>query len=267
MQKVKMPEWLLVEDDYRPQKGRERFLEKNIITMLCIILKFCRKDKEKSAIINELTKLISAFVLIVFVSLSKSFAFILICIVLVTVLINLLSTNQMRRVLKNDLGIGIFTAIMLLPALFLGYGNNILMIFLKVLFSVSIANMFAVASDLDELVGTFKIFHVPDIFIFIFDIMIKYIILLGNLCLSMLYAIRLRSIGKSRNKNEVAGGILGTVFIKSKESSEEMYSAMKCRGFSGVYKTKSKIDFEIMDYICFILDILFILTYFYFDRL
>lgn len=267
MQKVKMPEWLLIEDDYKPQKGNERFLEKNIISMLCVILKFCRKDKEKSAIINELTKLISAFIMIVFVSLSKSFGFILTCIVLLTVLINFLSTNQMCRVLKNTLGIGVFTVIMLLPALFLGYGNNILMILLKVLFSVSIANMLAVTSDWDELVGTFKIFYMPDIFIFIFDIMIKYIILLGNLCLNMLYAIKLRSIGKSRNKNEVAGGILGTVFIKSKENSEEMYNAMKCRGFSGIYKTKSKINFKLMDYICFILDILFVLTYFYFDRL
>lgn len=267
MLKANIPNWLLTEDDYKPQKDKGRFIEKNIVSMLCVIFKFNRKSKRKLIIINGLTKLVSTFILIVFVSLSKSFSFILICIAILMVLINFLSADQMKHVLKTTLGIGIFTLIMLLPALFLGYGNNILMTLLKVLFSVSIANMLAISSEYDELVTTFKILHMPDIFILIFDIMIKYIILLENLCLSMFYALKLRSIGKNKNKNKAVYGILGTMFIKSKESSEELYGAMRCRGFSGIYKTKSKIHFKFMDYICFLLDILFVVTYFYFDRL
>ena len=51
----------------------------------------------------------------------------------------------------------------------------------------------------------------------------------------MLTALKIRSIGKNDNKKSSASGILGTVFIKAKQSGEETVKAMECRGFGGKY--------------------------------
>jgi len=48
---------------------------------------------------------------------------------------------------------------------------------------------------------------------------------------------------------------------------EEMYGAMECRGFTGSYKVYKNFKFKLSDYICIMSNIVFILTYFYFDRL
>ena len=50
--------------------------------------------------------------------------------------------------------------------------------------------------------------------------------MLGEFTLEMLYALKLRSVGKNRNKYGSLGGIAGTLFVKSREMSEEMSGAM-----------------------------------------
>jgi cobalt/nickel transport system permease protein len=149
----------------------------------------------------------------------------------------------------------------------MGYGNNAVVVTLKVLFSVTAANLLACTTQWNELTGVLKIFHLPDIFIFVFDITIKYIMLLGELAINMLYSLKLRSIGASLDKVTSLSGIIGTMFIISKDMSEEMFGAMECRGFTGEYKAKPRIKLMGMDLIFIILDLIFILTYFYFDRL
>ncbi|MDF2502828.1 energy-coupling factor transporter transmembrane component T [Clostridium sp.] len=264
-----MPEWLLKKDSYTPEKDKNTFIHKSILSLLGVILKFRYNTKsiENRLRANALTKLISTLILIVFVSLSKSFTFVVIADVYLLVVINLLNIGQIRHVLRVSVGMGIFTFIILLPSIFGGYGNNSLMIALKVLFSVSFVNILACTTAWTEIIASLKAFRIPDMFIFILDITIKYIIVLGEFSLNMVYALKLRSIGRSKNKNLALSGIIGTMFIKSKDMSEEMYSAMECRGFTGEYKIYKKFKFKTADYICIILDIIFILAYFYFDRL
>jgi len=112
------------------------------------------------------------------------------------------------------------------------------------------------------MMGSLKMFFVPDIFIFAIDITIKYITILGELALNMLYALRLRSVGRSRDKHTPLAGIAGTMFIKSKEMSEELYNAMECRGFSGEYKFPGKFKPAIFDFLYGIINILLVAAYF-----
>ena len=62
--------------------------------------------------------------------------------------------------------------------------------------------------------------HIPDIFILVLDLAIKYISLLGGLVLDMLYALKLRSVGRNRDKTASLSGVAGTVFLKSKEAAD-----------------------------------------------
>lgn len=141
------------------------------------------------------------------------------------------------------------------------------MITLKVLVSVASVSILTCTTQWNELIITLKIFRIPDIFILVLDITIKYIIILGEFSLNMVYALKLRSVGKNNNKSTALSGVVGTMFIKSKEMAEEMYGAMESRGFTGTYKVYTKFKFKLFDYTCFILTIIFVLTYFYFDRL
>lgn len=264
-----MPEWLLKKDNYVPPKDKDAFIDKSIISIFGVLTRFIRQTEYKVGKfqVNALIKLISALVLIIFVSLTKSFAFVLVISVFMLVLINFFSIDVIKYILKVSLSVAIFTLIIFLPAIFLGYGNNALMIALKIFVSAASVNMLAFTTRWNELTCALKMFKVPDMFVFVLDITIKYILILGEFSLNMIYALRLRSIGKSKNKSIALSGIIGTMFIKSKEMSEETYSAMECRGFTGEYKVYKKFKLSLPDYICIILNVIFIAAYFYFERL
>ena len=264
-----MPEWLLNDDNYIPKKDKGTFIRKSLLAILSLIARFRLQTEYKASkfAASALVKFISLLLFIFFVSLAKSFSFIVIMDVGLLVAINFLSIDKIRYIIKISSVIGIFTFIILLPSIYMGYGNNTVVVTLKVLFSVTAANILASTTQWNELTGVLKIFRLPDIFIFVFDITLKYIMLLGELAVNMLYSLKLRSIGKSRDKVTALSGIIGTMFIMSKDMSEEMFGAMECRGFTGEYKAKSRFKLKGMDFIFILLDIIFILTYFYFDRL
>lgn len=58
----------------------------------------------------------------------------------------------------------------------------------------------------------------------------KYISVLGEICVDILQAVSLRSVGKNPDKAKSFSGILGITFLKSSEMAEEMYASMCCRG-------------------------------------
>lgn len=264
-----MPEWILQKDNYVPKKDKASFIDKSILSILKVLTKLrLQTDSKANKLgISAVLKLTSVLLMIIFVSLTRSFSFILIVNVFILVLINFLDIEEIKYIVKMSSAVAFFTFIILLPSILLGYGNNTLMITLKVLISVAAVNILACTTEWDDLIRALKVFHMPDMFIFVLDITIKYIILLGEFSLNMFYALKLRSVGKSNKKSTSLSGIVGTMFIKSKEMSEETYGAMECRGFTGEYKIYSRFNFNLADYICILFNLAFILIYFYFDRL
>jgi len=86
-----------------------------------------------------------------------------------------------------------------------------------------------------------------DTILFIFDITLKYLVVLGRICTYMTEALKLRSIGHNRKKQNTAAGILGVTYLKSQAMSKEMYQAMACRGFDGTYQSYGKHKWIIND--------------------
>lgn len=264
-----MPEWLLKDDEYVPNGDKNAFIDKSILSILNILTKFRRHTKHRvnKLQINSFIKLISAIIFIVFVAVAKNFSFVSTASVCLLVIINFLHIEQIKQILKISMAAGVFTCIILLPSIFLGYGSNFLMITIKVLCTVTMVNILAASTEWNDLISAFKLFHIPDIFIFVLDITMKYIVTLGEFSLNMLYALKMRSVGKSKNKNASIAGIMGTLFIKSKEMAEDMQGAMECRGFNGEYRVYKKFKFKYIDYICIMFNVIFIFTYYYLDRL
>ena len=264
-----MPEWLLKKDNYVPSNDKNTFINKSILSILKMLTKFkynTTQDPHKFGI-NTITKLISAILLIILVSTTRSFGFLMIIDVYLLLIISLLKVEQIKHIIKMALGVAIFTLIILLPSMLMGNESNSIMIIIKTLTTVTVVNITTCITQWNDMTKALKLFFVPDIFILVLDVTIKYIIIFGEFSLNMLYALKLRSVGNNKNKRNSLSGIMGTMFIKSKEMAEEMYGAMECRGFTGEYKLHSKYKFKLNDMLCIIINIGFIASYFYFVRL
>ena len=105
----------------------------------------------------------------------------------------------------------------------------------RVYVSVTLVGILSAGTSWNKLTGSLRTFHVPPLFIFTLDITLKYISILGEICVDILRAVSLRSVGKNPDKAKSFSGVLGITFLKSSEMAEEMYASMCCRGFTGEY--------------------------------
>lgn len=263
-----LPKWL-VEEEYKPIKDKDTFIDKSIMSLIKILSKFQRQTsyKKNKFAINDFIKVISAITIIILLSTSRSFLFVFTINAFLLLLISFLQLDEIKSIISAGFKVAIFTFIMLIPSILMGNVNNSILIVMKVVACIVIVNILSYKTEWNNITGTLRLFHVPDIFIFVLDTTIKYIMILGQLSLDMFYAIKLRSVGKSKQKRDSLSGVIGTIFIKSKEMSEDMYNAMECRGFNGTYKTYGEIKLNILDYSFILINILIIFIYFYFARL
>ena len=258
-----MPEWLLQKDIYEPSKEKNDFIKKSTLSILKILTKIKIDDSKKKNLfgINALIKLIFGFTIIVLVALSKNYIYVLSIGIFLFFLISLLKIQDIKYIFKVIISMAFFTAIVLIPSIVMGNKNNSYILILKIIISIGCVNLISCTTKWRELIAAFKIVHLPDIIIFAFNISIKYIDILGRLALNMLSALKLRAIGKSKSKSSAISGIIGTMFIKSVELSEETMDAMECRGFNGEFKINSKLTFGIKDGIVVVLIFLMLIGY------
>ena len=109
------------------------------------------------------------------------------------------------------------------------------------------ASLFSATTPWTSVSAAFAALRVPDLFVMTLDMTAKYISLLGGLVLDMLYALKLRSVGRNDRKVDSLSAIAGTLFLKSKEAAEEQYQAMECRGFAGTYRITRHAAFGRLD--------------------
>lgn len=240
---MSVPAWLLRDEGYLPRADREVFLDRSILSFLAVLAKArSRGGKEEGGRRTEpLVKLVSAFIVLLLVSLTRSPLFLVMAGTGLLVVLALQPAERIALVLKTTLAVGAFTVLVLLPSAFWGRGSSLAMITAKVLVSVASVKLVSATTEWASLSGAFKRLGAPDLFILVFDIALKYITLLGEFALVMLYALKLRSVGKNTDKAASLAGVAGSLFLKSKEMAEEMYAAMECRGFTGEYRASARL--------------------------
>lgn len=246
-------EWLFKDDNYEPKQDKNKFIDKSIFAILNVLslIKRINGKMGQGVIyrINPLLKIIMMMVGIVLLSLSNNLYFIMLMGIYSVIQAFMSGFKVYKKILTIVLGIFIFTLIVLLPSIIMGNIKNNVYILCKVIITLSIVNVVSYTTPWNEVTKVLKILCIPDIFIFVMDITIRYIFVLGDMALEMLYALKLRSIGRNNKKYVSLTKIIGNLFIKSKEMGEEMYSAMECRGFTGEYKTSFNSTFLCRDYI------------------
>ncbi len=260
-----MPEWLLKDENYTPLSDKDTFINKSILSLIGILsrIKMQGSNQESKYYLNTTLKLAFTILLIVLVSIAKSFIFIVIINVYLLAVLSLMQAEKIIGILKASFAITIFSMIILLPAAFMGNWYSVIMIPFKTFATVTAMGILSRSTRWSSITSALKRFFVPDIFIFVLDITIKYIVMLGDFSLNMFYSLKLRSVGRNKSKYSSLSGIAGTMFMKSKEMAEDMYAAMECRGFTGEYHVSSQFKCTFADYIYITINIGMILIFAY----
>lgn len=269
MNQKEIPDWLLKNEDYIPIKDKDTFVTKSILSVLKVLSRIKMQDfgKQTQLKADASLRVLGTVVLVLLVSLTRNFMFVMIVTVYLLAVLSLTDSNRLIRILKMSFGITLVTAVIMLPALFWGNSYSTIMITAKVFATITAMGLLSHTTKWNVLTEALKKFYVPDLFILILDITIKYIYMLGELSLNFFYALKLRSVGKNRSKYTSMAGIAGNVFLQSKELSEDMYHAMECRGFTGEYHIHNKSKFGWREYLYLLLIAGFIALFFYFGRM
>jgi len=148
---------------------------------------------------------------IVLLSVSRSLGFIIAANIYLLLVLCLLKAEDVISILKIGFAVAVFTFIILLPTTLYGNFYSIIMITPKVFAAVTAVNILSRSARWNSITGALKTFFIPDIFILVLDITIMYIMMLGEFSLNMLYALKLRSVGRNKSKHTSLSGIGGTM--------------------------------------------------------
>jgi len=268
LKQLDIPEWLTDNDNYIPKADKDTFINKSILSVFKVISRIKMQDFSQSqSFVHVSLKVFFTFVLLLLLSITRSFVFVIIVNVYLLSVLSLINAESLVKILKMSLGVTLFTAIIMLPAILWGNYYSCVMITSKIFATVTSIGILSHTTRWNDITSALRRFRIPGIFILILDITIKYMYLLGNLTLNMLYALKLRSVGKNKNKYTSMAGIAGSIFLQSKEMAEDMYHAMECRGFTGEYPIYNKSKFKWVDYLYIIMNIGFIILFFYFAKI
>lgn len=263
-----MPEWLINKENYIPQKDKDTFINKSILSMFGLISKIRAQDSKPKDLfgVNAVFSVLFTLVLVVLLSISQNFTFVFIVLAYLLLVLCVMPAKDIISILKVSVVMTLFTFVILLPTAFYGNKYSITMIPPKVFATIMAVNILSHSTRWNKIIAALKCFRVPDLIIFVLDITLKYIVLLGEFSLEMLYALKLRSVGRNVNKVTSLSGVAGTMFIKSRLMAEEMYAAMECRGFTGEYLIHGKFRLKPADFIYLLLNAGFIFIFIYLNR-
>ena len=234
-----IPDWMKKEDEYEPENSGNRFILKTIQEIGKAMGKIkLQRGHEKGRTLPVPLKIFLLLFLILLLSLSRNALILLM--VTAGFLLYLCSwpAKDILGVISSAALAAFLTLLLCLPAMILrpgGIGNNLRLVY-KVWLSVAMVNVFAHTTQWNHLTGALRQMHLPGVFIFILDITLKYIVLLGNLINDLLTSLMLRSVGKNQKKYQSIGGIMGVTFLRGAEMNQQMYEAMVCRGFTDDYE-------------------------------
>lgn len=260
--KIYLPQWILKDEDYQPDGDRDYFISRSILRMMKILrsLRFqsqCKPLKKISAVAA-----LCFTILLILLCVSTSKLNFLFCVLaLELVILCTLDGQTIRQILQNSLIMAIFSALFVLPSLLFGTRTLLIMLPMKTFLTVTALGLLISSFRWHQITEALRFFRISPVVIFILDTTLRYIVLLGEISQDMLIALKLRSIGKNRDKKRAVSGILGSVFLKSREMSEDMYQAMCCRGFTGEYPISSKKLLKSGDVIFLVLTIGFIFLF------
>ena len=234
-----LPEWMKTTDNYVPPKDGGTFAIKTIKTIGKIMSRLkVQAGHEKKRHLPALAKLIGLVAIIIITSVCQNRSVLLGIAAVILAYLCTWPAKGLWGILKPPIAAAALAFVLFLPAMLVnpaGIPNNLVVIS-KVFLCVIMVTLFNHTTQWNHVTRALRKIHVPGIFVFTLDITLKYIVLLGNLIQDLLTSMQFRAVGKHDKKYSSIGGIMGVTFIRGTEMNEQMYEAMRCRGFTDDYK-------------------------------
>lgn len=241
-----LPAWMTASEPPATIRDSDAFIDRSLQALAATLAALRRSGASRPIQTGDAAvRLYSAIMAVLLLSLSRGSAFTLLY---GTALLVLLATRRaavIATVLKSAILAALISLTVLLPAFFLGYGTNGPLISLKIFCSVSTMALVASETRWEALFESLALIRVSALLILILDITLKYITVLGEYALNLLRALKLRSVGKNKNKRASLSGIAGTLFLRSGRMAWTLHQAMECRGFTGSYVIHHRLRFGI----------------------
>ena len=134
----------------------------------------------------------------------------------------------------------------------------VLLVFFRVLNSVSFALLVVFTTPFSSFIKSFKMFRVPDTFLMIISLAYKYIFILSRTIEETYFAFKSRLSGniKSNSIRRLIGGRIFFIFKRSVIIYQNTYHAMVSRGYSGKVILHSRNQFTYKDFFVLLIVVL-----------
>lgn len=231
---MELPGWAKQEELYAPSSDRDFFLSRSLLRVMRVVFRLQQQGRRS----REGAAAGSFFflgVLIVLIVSTRSHYFLLLALAGEMVSLCLQAGDAICLLLQRAVTAMLAALLILMPSCLLNWSPAIWLIPVKTFLTVLAMGLVLDRFSWHALTSGLRAYHVPDIFIVIMDMALKYIALLGEVSLQMLWALKLRSVGHGRTAHQAFFGVLGMVFLRAYAMSMDMYQAMACRGFTGEY--------------------------------
>lgn len=157
--------------------------------------------------------------------------------------------KRIAFVLLIPIGIS-FTNLLIDPS----YNQLILSLILlfKCIFSVMGGLLLIATTGMNNIAVGLRKLKIPKILVLQILMIYRYLALMLEYGESINSAYRLRALNEKGIQLKDFGNIIGQMLLKSFDRAENVYAAMKLRGFEGEYYTNGKMDIKIKDY-CYLI--------------
>jgi cobalt/nickel transport system permease protein len=182
---------------------------------------------------NPAVRLLSALFFVLLLGLSRGLPYVAAAGTLFLLLLSTQRPAVISRVLAAGFSAAAFSAVLLLPSALWGNLPTALLITAKVFLAVSAIRLLSATTPWAALSLGLARLGLPPLLMSLLDLTVRYIDLLGRLSLSLLEALRLRSVGRNDAKTASLSGVGGVLFLRSHDMAMDVHAAMVCRCFSG----------------------------------
>lgn len=253
-----LPEWVCKKEEYTASKDSDYFITKSFLGLVRMLRQIRFQNKSGFNLYSATGSTLLTFLLVILCACSHTIAFLVSLSAFLLVALCFLDGIIIFRILKHCIAITFLSGILLLPAFFLNLTTSTILIPLKTFLIITSLSFLTTYFNWHSILDVMSKFYVPSVVVFICDTTLRYLVLLGETAQQILTALKIRSVGKNNYKQKSAAGVLGVVFQKSKQMSEEMYQAMCCRCFTGVYSNYHKRNNNLFDFILLIIGLIYI---------
>lgn len=138
--------------------------------------------------------------------------------------------NAILMIFKKYLKLIIFTAIFILPSLFLSQKADLPLFFMRISVLLLALAYFSGTTTWQQFIFALKQLHFPSVLILTLDITVKYCYLAGIYLQESLYSIRFKTLGQKASFH-LLGNLIGELYLSLKSRMNYLYQAMVLRGY------------------------------------